>query len=248
MLNSYPKIFGKFQTNLIVSSKSNAKKKWIYDKQENKQKTNTVGFLEKLWPFIFWSTWIPIRQQFGLRMCFPANHVITRILFVREMEVFYIPSTDTPAANIPWQSVSPCCQGAKNRTFPLPAIQDSVLANAKLENITSECKKLTQLLIINPIWARTTQIRTLIQMQTRENIHDDGVGSTWKNVMVEVSLGTVGKWDDKYEWRTQSKGNELWGLRVTQEKEKSRGEKKLIEECEVEGKIWQKMERKVCIH
>lgn len=160
-------------------------------------------------------------------MCFPANHVITRILFVREMEVFYIPSTDTPAANIPWQSVSPCCQGAKNRTFPLPAIQDSVLANAKLENITSECKKLTQLLIINPIWARTTQIRTLIQMQTRENIHDDGVGSTWKNVMVEVSLGTVGKWDDKYEWRTQSKGNELWGLKVTQEKEKSRGEKKV---------------------
>lgn len=107
----------------------------------------------------------------------------------------------------------------------MPVIQGLVLGNAKPENITSECKKLTQLLIINPIWAKTTQIRTLIQMQTRENTHYDGVGSTWNNVMVEVSLGTAGKWDDEYKRRTQSKGDELWGLRVTEEKEKSREKK-----------------------
>lgn len=41
----------------------------------------------------------------------------------------------------------------------------------------------------------------------------------------------------------QSKGNELLGLRMTEEKGKSRGGKKFIEECKVEGKIWQKMER-----
>jgi len=46
-------------------------------------------------------------------MCFPANHVKTRVLFIWEMEAFYVSSTDTPAANIPWQSVRPRSQEAK---------------------------------------------------------------------------------------------------------------------------------------
>lgn len=86
---------------------------------------------------------------------------------------------------------------------------------------------------INPVWAKTTQKKNSdSNANKRKNIYKDGVGSTWKEVMAEASLGTVGKWDDKHEWRLERLKEINFQASGLQKKKKSG--KKIIEEYTVE--------------